>query len=328
MRRAARYLAISSKKSMCALKKNERRGAKSSTASPAASAASTYAKPVADRERELLRGGRAGLADVVAGDRDGVPARHLGRAEADHVAHQAHARARAGNTNSFWAWYSFRMSFCSVPPSRARVDPDLLRGGDVHRQEHGGGRVDRHRRGDRPEVDVAVEVLDVREGVDRDTALPHLADRERVVRVAPHQGREVERGREPVAPGREQVLEASVRVHRRPEPGEHAHRPELGAVHVGVRAAGEGVLAGPLGAVRPVDRVDLDPRVRGEVPLRHGRHCRTEHAAARQRLAGAARSAQTGCCGAQAGAGTKCGGRSDHQARPIMSAMPCWWPAV
>ena len=38
MRRAARYLAISSKKSLCALKKNESRGAKSSTASPRAHA--------------------------------------------------------------------------------------------------------------------------------------------------------------------------------------------------------------------------------------------------------------------------------------------------
>ena len=34
IRRAARYFAISSKKSMCALKKKDRRGAKSSTASP------------------------------------------------------------------------------------------------------------------------------------------------------------------------------------------------------------------------------------------------------------------------------------------------------
>ena len=40
IRRAARYLAISSKKSRCALKKNERRGAKSSTSRPAATAIS------------------------------------------------------------------------------------------------------------------------------------------------------------------------------------------------------------------------------------------------------------------------------------------------
>ena len=41
MRRAARYFAISSKKSMCALKKKDSRGAKSSTSSPRSSACST-----------------------------------------------------------------------------------------------------------------------------------------------------------------------------------------------------------------------------------------------------------------------------------------------
>ena len=30
---------------------------------------------------------------------------------------------RGGKTNSFWAWYSFRMSFWSVPPSLARGTP-------------------------------------------------------------------------------------------------------------------------------------------------------------------------------------------------------------
>ena len=41
IRRAARYLAISSKKSMCALKKNDSRGAKSSTSIPRATCSST-----------------------------------------------------------------------------------------------------------------------------------------------------------------------------------------------------------------------------------------------------------------------------------------------
>ena len=31
---------------------------------------------------------------------------------------------RGGKTNSFWAWYSFRMSFWSVPPRRDRSTPD------------------------------------------------------------------------------------------------------------------------------------------------------------------------------------------------------------
>ena len=45
MRRAARNLAISSKKSLCELKKNERRGANSSTVSPASMPYFTYSMP-------------------------------------------------------------------------------------------------------------------------------------------------------------------------------------------------------------------------------------------------------------------------------------------
>ncbi len=30
---------------------------------------------------------------------------------------------RGGKMNSFCAWYSFKMSFCSVPPMRARSTP-------------------------------------------------------------------------------------------------------------------------------------------------------------------------------------------------------------
>ncbi len=47
IRRDARNFAISSKKSECELKKNDRRGAKSSIRRPRASAASTYAMPSA-----------------------------------------------------------------------------------------------------------------------------------------------------------------------------------------------------------------------------------------------------------------------------------------
>ena len=47
IRRAARNFATSSKRLLCALKKNDSRGANSSTSSPAAIAASTYAMPSA-----------------------------------------------------------------------------------------------------------------------------------------------------------------------------------------------------------------------------------------------------------------------------------------
>ena len=49
-------------------------------------------QPVLERERELLRGRRARLADVVAADRDRVPARHVPRAPLHHVPEQAHRR--------------------------------------------------------------------------------------------------------------------------------------------------------------------------------------------------------------------------------------------
>jgi hypothetical protein len=45
MRRAARSLAISSKNSLCALKKNDSRGASASTSSPRSRHASTYSIP-------------------------------------------------------------------------------------------------------------------------------------------------------------------------------------------------------------------------------------------------------------------------------------------
>ena len=90
MRRAARYLAISSKKSIWALKKNDSRGAKSSTSRPRCDRLLDVGEAVLEREGELLLGGGAGLADVVAGDRDRMPAGHPPRAPLDHVAAQAH----------------------------------------------------------------------------------------------------------------------------------------------------------------------------------------------------------------------------------------------
>jgi hypothetical protein len=77
---------------------------------------------VGERERQLLGGGRARLADVVARDRDRVPARHLGGGERDGVG-TSRIDGRGGKMNSFWAWYSFRMSFWSVPPSGCGSTP-------------------------------------------------------------------------------------------------------------------------------------------------------------------------------------------------------------
>src|SRR6185369_14048078 len=49
---------------------------------------------VAEREGDLLRGGRAGFADVVAGDRDRMEIREMARRIFDRVGAQAKARLR------------------------------------------------------------------------------------------------------------------------------------------------------------------------------------------------------------------------------------------
>ena len=101
-----------------------------------------------------------------------------------------------------------------------------------------------------PEVDAREQRLHVGQRVDGDAGPTHLALGQRVVGVAPEQRRHVEGGREPVAAGAQQLLEAPVGVLGRAEAGELAHRPEPGAVHGGVGTPRVGVLAGQLGARR------------------------------------------------------------------------------
>ena len=96
MRRAARNFAISSKKSLWQLKKKLMRGAKASMSRPRSSAQPHVLDAVGQRERELLRRRRSGLADVVAADADRVPARHLARGELDRVDDEPHRVLAAG----------------------------------------------------------------------------------------------------------------------------------------------------------------------------------------------------------------------------------------
>src|SRR5579884_3190599 len=44
---------------------------------------------IGKREGQFLYGGRASLADMIAADADGVPLRHVARAEFDGIHHQA-----------------------------------------------------------------------------------------------------------------------------------------------------------------------------------------------------------------------------------------------
>src|SRR5688500_5931809 len=74
-------------------------------------------------------------------------------------------------------------------------------------------------------------------------ALAYHATRELVIRIAPHQRRQIERHAETRAAGSQQLLVTQVGVLRRPETGELPHCPELAAVAGGMNAAGIGKLA-------------------------------------------------------------------------------------
>ena len=92
--RAARNFAISSRKSLWTLKKNDSRGAIAAGVEARASRGREVLEPVREREGDLLHGRRARLADVVARDRDRVPARDVLLAEREDVGDEAQRRLR------------------------------------------------------------------------------------------------------------------------------------------------------------------------------------------------------------------------------------------
>ena len=93
-RRAARNLATSSRKSLCALKKNDSRWPNALTSRPGVDRRLHVGDGVGEGEGHLLHGRRARLADVIAADRDRVPLRHLALAEREDVGDDAQRRRR------------------------------------------------------------------------------------------------------------------------------------------------------------------------------------------------------------------------------------------
>ncbi len=102
---------------------------------------------------------------------------------------------------------------------------------------------------------------------------PGFPQRQRMIGIAPHQRRQIERDAQAGAAGREQRLVAFVGLGRCAESGELPHRPQLAAIAGGMDAAGVGKLPGIievarvghafdiLGGVEPLDGA---ARYRGE----------------------------------------------------------------
>ena len=224
---------------------------------------------VGEGECELLHGSSPCLAHVVAADADGVPAWDVLGAILEHVGDEAHGVSGRVDVGA-----SRDVLLEDVVLQRAvelrRVDALLPADGDVERQEDGGSGVDGHRGTDLVEGDALEEHLHVGEAGYGNARASDLAGREGVVGVVAGLSREVESDAEAGLPLFEEVAVAGVGFLRRGEAGVLAHRPHAPAVHVGLDAAGVGVLAGVskrvgvvelLEVLRRVDGIDLDAGV-------------------------------------------------------------------
>ena len=130
--------------------------------------------PVRERERELLRGRRARLADVVAGDRDRVPARDPLLAVGEQIRRQPHRRPRREDVVP--ARHVLLEDVVLHRAAQRRAGHALLLGDQFVEQEQQRRRgVDRHRRRDLVERDPVQQHLHVGDRVDRDARAPHLA---------------------------------------------------------------------------------------------------------------------------------------------------------
>ena len=112
-------------------------------------------------------------------------------------------------------------------------------------------------------ADAVEQPLHVGERDDADAALADFAERERMIGIAAHQRRQIERDAQPGAAGREQRLVARVGLLRRAEPGELPHRPELAAVAGRVDAARVGERAGIAEVARVVEAGEVVGACRG-----------------------------------------------------------------
>ena len=174
MRRAARNLAISSKKSLWELKKNDSRGANSSTGRPASIPYCTYSTP----SRSVKA---SSWSAVEPASRMWYPEieivfqlRNVLRAEGELVRDQPHRGARREDVLLLGDVFlqDVVLERAADPLPRRAV---LLGDREVHRQRDRRRRVDRHRRRHAAEVDAVEEHLHVPERIDRDAALADLA---------------------------------------------------------------------------------------------------------------------------------------------------------
>ena len=201
---------------MWLLKKNET-GHEPSGVEPAREPELDVGEPVGQRERQLLGGGRARLADVVAAHADRMELRHALGAEGHEVADQAQVRP--------WREQPLLLRDVLLQDVglQGAVEPfpghalSFGRGQEERERDHGRS-ADGHRRRDVAERDAAEQHLEVVDGIGRHPAAPDLSLAPGVVGVETHQRRHVEGHAQPALTLVEQEPVSSVRLLGDPKP--------------------------------------------------------------------------------------------------------------
>ena len=148
-------------------------------------------QPVAEGECQLLRGGGTCLPDVVTGDRNRIPLRHVLRAEFHGVYHQSHRRF--GREDIFLLRDEFFENVVLDGAAQlVRTHALVLGCGDIHRPDDRGRRVDGHARGHLIERNAIQQDLHILQRRDSNAALAEFPQSLRLVGVVAHQSREVE----------------------------------------------------------------------------------------------------------------------------------------
>jgi hypothetical protein len=226
---------------------------------------------VGQREGQLLGRRRAGLANVIAADRHGVPLRHVPRAELDHVDRQAHRRL--GRKIDLVLGVEFLERVVLDRASQlAPIDAAIGGVGQVKGHHDHGRCVDGHRHRQPADVDPVEELAHIIDRVERDAQPAHFSVRPRVIAVQTHQGRQVERRAQAGLAALDEEFEPLVGLPRRAKAGKLPHRPQPAAIHRGVDAPRVGILAGEterglvvevlqaVGRVKRLDRRAADGR--------------------------------------------------------------------
>src|SRR5215472_15650086 len=197
---------------------------------------------VGEGESDFLNGAGAGFANVIAGNRNGIPFGQVVAAPRKDVRYDAHGVLHRVNVRAARdvLLEDIVLDGAGKLP-KARALP--LCDGHVEAKEDRGRRIDGHRGRNFFKRNAVEKYLHVLERVDRHSDLAHLAERQRMIRVHADLRGQIEGDRKAHLALVEQVAVALVRFDGAPEACILAHGPETAAIHGRINAARVGKFA-------------------------------------------------------------------------------------